>query len=165
MKKKNRALEKYYYGTLVVWIMLLVLSIISLILLCIEGIKLLAQHNNAYYIVIILIVQGIVCIYFIVYTIIRLKNLLKDKRAIKNNNYISIEGKVIKFVKNIDLETGKQNNNIPIVEIVGTNDRVQLYMLDKVKIGETYIFHYLENSKIAEVIEKVENVNDAGNDM
>ena len=85
-------------------------------------------------------------------------------KAIKNNSYISIEGRVIKFVKNIDLETGKQNNNIPIVEIVGTNDRVQLYMLDKVKIGETYIFHYLENSKIAEVVEKVENVNDADDD-
>ena len=37
-------------------------------------------------------------------------------------------------------------------------------MLDKVKIGETYIFHYLENSKIAEVVEKVENVNDADDD-
>ena len=54
---------------------------------------------------------------------------------------------------------------MPIVEIVGTNGRVQLYVLDKVKIGETYIFHYLENSKIAEVVEKVENVNDVGNDM
>ena len=86
-------------------------------------------------------------------------------KAIKNDNYISIEGKVIKFVKNIDLETGGQNNDMPIVEIAGTNDRVQLYVLDKVKIGETYIFHYLENSKIAEVVEKVENVNDAGNDM
>ena len=67
----------------------------------------------------------------------RFLKILKDMKAIKNDNDISIEGKVIKLVKNIDLETGRQSNNKPIVEIVGTNDQVQLFIMEKVKRGET----------------------------
>lgn len=169
MKNKNTALKKFYSGALGSGIMLSIGSLICTIFIPIETIKWTITNNSkALYLVfgiIFFIVITIFSIYSTVKILLRLLKILKDMKAIKNNNYISIEGKVIKFVKNIDLETGRQNNDMPIVEIVGTNGRVQLYVLDKVKIGETYIFHYLENSKIAEVVEKVENVNDAGNDM
>ncbi len=138
--------------------------LVSLAVIPFYGIKWAIQDEHNVFYAIVFIVLFIYSIYALIIEISSFKKILKDIKAIKNDSYIPIEGKVIKFVKNIDLETGRQSNNKPIVEIVGTNDQVQLFIMEKVKRGETYIFHYLENSKIAEVIEKVENVNDADDD-
>lgn len=81
--------------------------------------------------------------------------LLKDLYPLKNNNYISIIGKVLKFKKNLEPESGAQINDTPIVLILDTNEEVELIINDKVMIGETYKFNYLKNSKIAEVVEKL----------
>lgn len=95
---------------------------------------------------------------FAILTIFSIKviiTLLKDLKSLKNNDYISIIGKVMKFKKNIEPESGVQINDNPIVLILDTNKEVELIINDKIMIGETYKFNYLENCKIAEVVEKL----------
>lgn len=91
----------------------------------------------------------------IIFSIKVIITLLKDLKSLKNNDYISIIGKVIKFKKNIEPESGVQINDTPIVLILDTNKEVELIINDKIMIGETYKFNYLENCKIAEVVEKL----------
>lgn len=55
---------------------------------------------------------------------------------------------------NSDYEIVPFNDN-PIVLILDTNKEVELIINDKIMIGETYKFNYLENCKIAEVVEKL----------
>ena len=81
--------------------------------------------------------------------------LFKDFNSVKNKNYISIIGKVIKFKKNISLDSGSQVNNEPIVLILDTNEKIELIVNDKIMVGETYKFNYLKNSKIAEIVESI----------
>ncbi|MBQ7914643.1 MAG: hypothetical protein IJ492_05000 [Clostridia bacterium] len=79
--------------------------------------------------------------------------LLKDAKSLKNNEYVSIVGKVLRFKKNIDPDTGTQMNNTPIVLILDTNVEVELHIRDEIMVGEIYKFNYLKNSKIAEVVD------------
>ena len=79
--------------------------------------------------------------------------LLKDAKSLKNNEYVSIVGKVLRFKKNIDPDTGTQMNNTPIVLILDTNVEVELHIKDEIMVGEIYKFNYLKNSKIAEVVD------------
>ena len=81
--------------------------------------------------------------------------LLKDFKSLKNNDYISIIGKVVKFKRNREPESGVQINDKPVVLIVDTGEKIELIINDKIVVGDTYKFNYLKNSKIAEVIEKI----------
>lgn len=81
--------------------------------------------------------------------------LLKDLKSLKNNDYISIIGKVIKFKSNREPELGVQINDHPIVMILDTGEEVELVLNDFVTAGATYKFNYLKNSKIAEVVEEI----------
>ena len=99
------------------------------------------------------VVGGLV---FLIISLIKgIMTLLKDLKSLKNNDFISIIGKVLKFKKNIEPESGVQINDIPIVLILDTGEEIELFINDKIMIGETYKFNYLKNCKIAEVIEKI----------
>ncbi len=91
----------------------------------------------------------------IIYSLIVLIVLLKDYKALKHNDFISIIGKVIGFKKNINSDSGTQINDHPIIMIVDTNEKVVLDINDIIMVGEIYKFNYLKNSKIAEVVEKL----------
>ena len=78
--------------------------------------------------------------------------LLKDLKSLKNNDYVSIVGKVLKFKENREPGSGVQINDKPIVLILDTNEEVELIINDKIIVGETYKFNYLKNCKIAEVV-------------
>ena len=80
--------------------------------------------------------------------------LLKDLRSLKNNEYISIIGKVLRFKNNREPESGVQINNNPVVLILDTNDEITLIINDNIMVGEVYKFNYLKNSRIAEVVNK-----------
>ena len=81
--------------------------------------------------------------------------LLKDFRDLKNNKFITVIGKVIKFERNREPESGAQINDKPVVMILDTNEQIVLSINDETKIGETYKFNYLKNCKIAEIVEKL----------
>ena len=105
----------------------------------------------------IIFLIGVFCLFavLITFSIKVIINLLKDLKSIKNNDYISIIGKVLKFKKNREPESGVQINDKPIVLVLDTNEEVELIINDKIMIGETYKFNYLKNCKIAEVVEKL----------
>ena len=80
--------------------------------------------------------------------------LLKDFESLKTNEYISIIGKVLRFEKNRDPDSGMQINDKPVVLILDTKEEITLIINDKIIVGETYQFNYLSNSRIAEVVKK-----------
>ena len=84
-----------------------------------------------------------------------LVTLSKDMKSLKSNDYVSVIGRVLKFKKNREPESGVQINDKPIVLILETSEEVELIINDKIIVGETYKFNYLMNSKIAEVVEKI----------
>lgn len=95
---------------------------------------------------------------FIVFlsSLMEITALCKDNKAMRNNNYITIIGRVIRFERNINPETGAQINVKPVVMIIDTNEEIVLLINDKVRIGQAYKFNYLPNSKIAEIVENIE---------
>ena len=78
-------------------------------------------------------------------------SLFKDLESLRKNDYISITGKVLRFKRNIEPESGIQINDRPIVLISDTKEEVELIINDKIVVGETYVFNYLKNCKIAEI--------------
>ena len=93
---------------------------------------------------------------FIVSSLRTVITLLKDRKSVKNKKYIEITGKVIKFKKNINPDTGYQINDTPVVLILDTDEEIELSVEEEIQVGETYKFNYLENCKIAEVVEKIQ---------
>ena len=82
--------------------------------------------------------------------------LLKDRKAVKQKEFVTIVGKVVGFKENRIPDVG-QVNNIPIILTNDTNEKIELHIYEEnVKIGETYKFQFLENSKIGEVVEHIE---------
>ena len=82
--------------------------------------------------------------------------LLKDREAVKQKEFVTIVGKVVGFKENRIPDVG-QINNIPIILTSDTNEKIELHIFEEnVKIGETYKFQFLENSKIGEVVEHIE---------
>ena len=104
----------------------------------------------------ILFLIGVVAMFVIaaVASINAIIKLSKDIKSLKINDYVSVVGKVLKFKRNLNPDTGIQINDTPIVLILDTNEEIELIINDKVKVGEIYRFNYLKNCKIAEVIEK-----------
>ena len=103
----------------------------------------------------ILFFIGIIVV-FIVVIVCSAKEIVtlsKDAKSLKNNEYISIVGKVLRFKKNTDPDTGAQTNNTPLVLVLDTNEEIELHIDDEIRVGEIYRFNYLKNSKIAEVVD------------
>ena len=83
--------------------------------------------------------------------------LLEDRNAVKQKEFVTIVGKVVGFKENRMPDSGIQINNIPIILTSDTNEKIELDIYEEnVKIGETYKFQFLENSKIGEVVEHIE---------
>ncbi len=108
-------------------------------------------------------VLGIVCVVcivlaftaLIIFSLISLIKLLKDYRAVKHNDFVTIVGKVIRFAKNKNTDSGAQINDKPVVMITDTNEEIVLNVNDKITVGESYRFNYLKHCKIAEIVEKL----------
>ena len=101
---------------------------------------------------------GIISLFVIlsVFSLTKIIILLKDQKSLKSKNFITIIGKVIRFKRNREPESGVQINDKPVVSILDTNEEIELIINDTIMIGEIYKFNYLKNSKIAEVVEHVE---------
>ncbi len=75
----------------------------------------------------------------------------KDFKDAKKQRFEEVTGSVIKFAKNQDTETGRQMNCIPIIQISGSEKTIKLKVNESLRIGETYTFIYLKNSKLGAV--------------
>ena len=152
---KKTTISNLYVSTMISYIFYLICGIVCFIIMVVNCNKIINIIGKIWGIIFLVCV---ICGYIFV-TIISLNEiriLLKDLKSLKKKNYITIAGKVVRFKKNIDPDTGIQINNNPIILALNTNEKIELIINDKVMIGEKYKFSYLKNSKIAEIIEKIE---------
>ena len=73
----------------------------------------------------------------------------RDLHAVKNNDFLYIEGKVIEFV--VRREGNSPNNPIysnPIIKSSETGVEIMIRLIDRVELGNTYRIIYLEHTKI-----------------
>lgn len=151
---KKTSIRQLYWYTMISHIFVLICSIGASVLMTVNYSSFIESLGKVLGIIFLIgVVGGIVVL--ILSLIKEIITLLKDLKSLKNNDFISIIGKVLKFKKNIEPESGVQINDIPIVLILDTGEEIELFINDKIMIGETYKFNYLKNCKIAEVIEKI----------
>ena len=155
LKMNKETLDKLLnHDTMIGHIFVLICSIGASVLMTVNYSSFIESLGKVLGIIFLIgVVGGLVVL--IISLIKEIITLLKDLKSLKNNDFISIIGKVLKFKKNIEPESGVQINNIPIVLILDTGEEIELFINDKIMIGETYKFNYLKNCKIAEVIEKI----------
>ena len=151
---KKTSIHQLYWYTMICRIFALICSIGASVLMTVNYSSFIESLGKALGIIFLIgVVGGLV---FLIISLIKgIMTLLKDLKSLKNNDFISIIGKVLKFKKNIEPESGVQINDIPIVLILDTGEEIELFINDKIMIGETYKFNYLKNCKIAEVVEKI----------
>ena len=150
---KKTSIHQLYWYTMICRIFALICSIGASVLMTVNYSSFIESLGKALGIIFLIgVVGGLVVL--IISLIKEIMTLLKDLKSLKNNDFISIIGKVLKFKKNIE-PAGVQINDIPIVLILDTGEEIELFINDKIMIGETYKFNYLKNCKIAEVIEKI----------
>ena len=151
---KKTSIHQLYWYTMIGHIFVLICSIGTSVLMTVNYSSFIESFGKVLGIIFLIgVVGGIVVL--IISLIKEIITLLKDLKSLKNNDFISIIGKVLKFKKNIEPESGVQINDIPIVLILDTGEEIELFINDKIMIGETYKFNYLKNCKIAEVVEKI----------
>lgn len=151
---KKTSIRELYWFTMICHIFLLICGIIASVIMTINYNSFIESIGKVLGIIFLIGVDGLF-VTLIFFSINVILTLLKDFKSLKNNDYISIIGKVLKFKKNIEPESGVQINDKPIVLILDTSEEVELIINDKIMIGEIYKFNYLKNCKIAEVIEKL----------
>ena len=147
---KKTSIRQLYWFTMICHIFVIICGIVASVIITVNYngfIESIGKVSG----IIFLVGVVVLLVVMIAFSIRGIITLLKDLKSLKNNDYISIIGKVLKFKKNIEPESGVQINDNPIVLILNTSEEVELIINDKIMIGETYKFNYLRHSKIAEV--------------
>lgn len=151
---KKTSIRQLYWFTMVCHIFVLICGIVASAIMTINYNSFIENIGKVLGIIFLIGVDGLfVALIFFSTKIIVI--LLKDFKLLENNDYVSIIGKVLKFKRNRESESGVQINDKPIVLILDTSEEVELIINDKIMIGETYKFNYLKNCKIAEVVKKL----------
>ncbi|MFA6662058.1 MAG: hypothetical protein WCS56_03365 [Bacilli bacterium] len=78
----------------------------------------------------------------------------KDIGAVMSNKFETIIGKVVKFAKNLNVDSGYQINSVPIIKQIDSDDLVKLRLDTFTKIGETYTFIFLKSTKLGTIKNK-----------
>ena len=151
---KKTSIRQLYWFTMICHIFVILCGIVTSVIMNVNYNSFIESVGKVLGIIFLIGVDGLFVV-LIVFSIKVIITLLKDLKALKNNDYIFVIGKVLKFKKNREPESCVQINDKPIVLILDTNEEVELIINDKIMIGETYKFNYLKNCKIAEVVEKL----------
>jgi len=131
-------------------------GLFGIILLIINSKEFIFSFDKVFGIILyILIICAFILI--ILFSIITLLPIIKDFKCIKEKKYLTINGMAVGFKENRNPESGIQINNLPIILIENVNEKIILCINQEVYIGERYQFKYLKNSKIGEVIKKLDN--------
>lgn len=154
MVNEKTSIRQLYYSTMICHIFALMCGVAGSIIMLINYNEFI---NSIGKILGVIFIIGIVVLFviLIIFSLNVIVVLLKDFKSLKNNDYISIIGSVIKFKRNRDPKSGAKINDKPVVLILDTDEKIELIINDKIVVGETYKFNYLKNCKIAEVIEKI----------
>jgi len=151
---KKTSIHQLYWLTMIAHIFALICGIGGSIIMIIYSEGLIESFGKTLGLIFLISIV----VMFVILTIFSTKTLvtlLKDVKSLKSNDYISVVGRVLKFKRNTDPESGRQTNNKPIVLVLDTNEEVELFVNDRIVVGTIYKFNYLKNCKIAEVIKKL----------
>ena len=151
----NNLVERFYqefwiFLVLLILISLLTISLIIVVFIQFKKLPCWSKIGTPIISIFLLGLSFVLGIYFSRY--------YNDYVYLKNNTPIQIEGTVIEYsiaASNDDLTVTK---SWPIILTDGTNERISLNIVKaekRVKINEKYIFLYLPNTKIAEIVEQV----------
>ena len=151
---KKTSIRELYWFTMICHIFVLICGIVTSVIMIVNYSSFIGSFGKVLGIIFLIVIVGLLVV-LIASSIKVIITLLTDLKSLKNNDYISVIGKVIEFKRNIEPESGVQINDNPIVLILNTNEEVELIINDKIRIGETYKFNYLRKCKIAEVVEKI----------
>lgn len=151
---KKTPIKHLYWLSMISIIFVLMCSIACIITLIIKHNECILLFGNLFGTLFMLVFVVIFTIMFIC-SIRKITIMVKDIKLLRNKEYISITAKVLSFKKNEDPESGVQINDRPIVLRLDTGEILELSINDEVMIGETYKFNYLRHSKIAEVVETI----------
>ena len=151
---KKSSIRQSYWSTMICYIFVLICGIVVSVIMTVNYNSFIENVGKVLGIIFLIGVDGLL-VASTISSIESIIALLKDLKSLKNNDYISIVGKVLKFKKNREPELGVQINDHPIVLILDTSEEVELIIDDEIMIGEIYKFNYLKNCKIAEVVEKI----------
>ncbi|HIT17552.1 MAG TPA: hypothetical protein IAD04_04165 [Candidatus Caccosoma faecigallinarum] len=154
---KKTSIRQLYWFTMICHIFALLCGIGGSIIMVVNYKEFIENFGKILGIIFLIGIVGLF-VALIIFSIKVIITLLKDAKSLKSNDYVSIVGKVLKFKRNIEPESGVQINDRPIVLILDTGEEVELFINDKIMIGETYKFNYLKNCKIAEVVEKIQDL-------
>ena len=151
---KKTSIRRLYWFTMECHIFVLICGVVAGLIMLINYNSFIDSFGKVVGIIFLVFIIGmfIVLIFFSTKVIVA---LLKDFKSLKNNDYISIIGKVLKFKRNREPESGVQINDKPILLKLDTGEEIQLIINDKILVGEIYKFNYLKHCKIAEVVEKM----------
>lgn len=151
---KKTTICQIYYFSIICNLFALLCGVAGIIIMLIYSNEFTSNQGKIFELTVVIVII-VAFIFLVLLSTKKLIALFKDYNAVKSKNYISIIGKVIKFKRNREPESGVQINDQPIITILDTNEEIVLIINDKILIGEIYKFNYLYNSKIAEIVEKI----------
>lgn len=151
---KKLSIRQLYWFTMICHIFVSICGIVVSVIMIVNYKSFIESMGKVLGVIFLIAVVGLLFV-LIIFSIKAIITLLKDFKSLKNNDYVFIIGKVLKFKKHRETESGVQINDKPIVLVLGTREKVELIINDKIMVGETYKFTYLKNCKIAEVVEKL----------
>ena len=151
---KKRSIRQLYWFTMICHILTLLCGIGGSIVMIINY-KGFVESVGTILGILFLIGVVVLFVILIVFSAKVIVTLLKDVKSLKINDYVCIVGKVLKFKRNRESESGIQINDKPLVLELDTSEEVELIVNDEIIVGEIYKFNYLKNCKIAEIVEKI----------
>ena len=153
-KMKRSSINKMYCFTLSSHVIGLICGILGAVIMLIYSCEFINYGGKILGLSFVIVIVGSFFL-LIIFSIKALVTLLKDLKSLINNGLISIIGKVLKFERNREPESGTQINDHPVVLVLDSNEIISLNVNEKVVIGGTYKFNYLKNFKIAEFVKRI----------
>ena len=154
MEKASKILFQRFYQEFWIILVLLILIIVLVLFLTIFFLIRIRSITKIYKSLI-----PIVDVFLLVFTIIfgmYFSKYYKDYVYLKSNTPIVIEGKVTGYLISVSGDDLTVTNSWPSILILESKEEIALNVLhsdEKIQENETYVFLYLPNTKIAEVVE------------
>jgi len=149
--KRPTSIRQLYNFTMTGQIVLLSFSIIGIVFMLADVVGNNDNGDDKFFNTMMIAAGFGVFVLLIDHSIRMLITLFKDLDSLRNNDFITISGRVVGFEKNTDPEDGTQTNSKPIIMIIETDETIVLNINVKLTVGNVYRFNYLKNSRIAEI--------------
>ncbi len=148
--KKKRTLKKIFCFTFIFALSMVFISAAGIILIVIFQYDAIISGSVGEYLPPYLLLASLTFL-FIAF-IFACKPYFLDLKDVRANHFHQITGKVVGFATKFSPEIGSPP--VPLILVEGTNNTIKLRIGSFAKIGETYTFIYLDQTKIGEIASK-----------